>query len=52
MEDKITCPLVDKKISPVDCMENRAVKDEYIPAEYKQKEGWKDICRKCKYYNF
>ena len=52
MEDKITCPLVDKHISPVDCMENRAIKDRYIPDEYKQKHDWKEICKKCKYHNY
>ena len=25
MEEKITCPLVDCLISPVDCMENQAL---------------------------
>lgn len=52
MDDNIMCPLVERYIDPVDCMENRDIKDESIPAEYKQKEGWKEICRKCKYHNY
>ena len=52
MDDKILCPLVDKIITPVDCMENRDIKDEFIPDEYKVKENWKEICKNCKYYNY
>ena len=37
MEDKIFCPLVDKEICIVDCSENRDIKEEYIPEEYKAK---------------
>lgn len=51
MEDEIFCPLVDKAITPIDCMENRGIKAEYIPEEYKQKKNWIDICQKCKYYH-
>ena len=52
MENKIICPLVDEKIDPVDCMENRETREESIPQKYKQKENWKDICKKCKYHNW
>ncbi len=51
-DDKILCPLVDKKIRIDDCMENREIKEEFIPAEYKIKDDWKDICKKCKYHNY
>lgn len=52
MDDKILCPLVDKKIDIVDCMENRKIKDEYIPEEYKQKKNWKKICENCIYSEY
>ena len=52
MEDKIVCPLVDYKIDIVDCMENRDIKEESIPEEYKKKENWKDVCKNCKYNKF
>ncbi len=52
MDDKIICPLVDKAITPIDCMENREIKEEFIPDEYKLKENWKEICKNCKYYNY
>ena len=52
MDDKIFCPLVDEKIEPVDCMENRETREESIPQKYKQKHDWKEICKKCKYHNY
>lgn len=52
MEDKILCPLVDKKIDIIECVENRDIKEESIPPKYKTKVDWKNICEKCKYHNF
>ena len=57
MDDKVLCPLVDVEIEDIDCIETRDAVDglmleRSIPAEYKQKEGWKEICRKCKYHNY
>ena len=52
MEDKIICPLVDVKIDIIDCMENRDIKEDFIPEKYKQKEDWKEICKNCQYYNY
>ncbi len=48
----IICPLVDREISCVDCMENCDVKDSSIPDEYKRKEDWKNICKACPYYPY
>ena len=42
MEEKITCPLIDNLISPVDCMENQDLKEESIPEKFKKKEDWKE----------
>lgn len=52
MGDRIACPLVDYLIDPVDCMENREIKEEFIPKEFKVKENWKEICKNCKYHNY
>lgn len=52
MEDKIVCPLVDDEIDIIDCLENRDIKEEYIPEKYKKKKNWKDICKSCKYYDY
>ena len=52
MEDNVLCPLVDREIDPVDCLENRAIKEEYIPEEYKTKENWKEICQNCPYHEW
>ncbi|MCC8041959.1 MAG: hypothetical protein LIO69_00270 [Oscillospiraceae bacterium] len=52
MEQKIMCPLIDRHISIDECMENREIKEKFIPEEFKEKEQWKDICQKCKYYDF
>ncbi len=50
--DFIFCPLVDKKIDVVDCMENRDTKEEVIPAIYKVKTNWKEICDNCPYSKY
>ena len=50
--DTVLCPLTGKNISIDDCMENREVKENFIPPKYKKKENWKEICKKCKYHNY
>lgn len=59
MEDDrmVLCPLVDKMIEDIDCIENRDVVDEFLtedgfPREYMQKENWKQICKACKWHNY
>lgn len=51
-DDYVFCPLVDRDIDFVDCMENRDTKDEYIPDEYKAKLNWCEICAKCKWQEY
>lgn len=51
-----TCPLIDKDIDPVDCLENIDIIDgfisneSHIPSQYKVKPDYKEICKKCKYH--
>ena len=57
MVDKVLCPLVNAQIEDIDCIETRDAVDgilleRTVPVEYKQKEDWKEICRKCKYHNY
>ena len=58
MDDKwVHCPLVDRKIEDIDCIENRDVVDDMIvessmPDEYKRKENWKEICKKCSWHDY
>ena len=57
MEDNIYCPMIDSEIDIVDCVENVDVVDGLIvesslPQKYRQKEDWKDICKKCKYHDW
>lgn len=59
MEDDklIQCPLVDALIEDIDCIENRDIVNEMLtedgmPARFKQKANWKEICRKCKWHNY
>jgi hypothetical protein len=51
-EEKVLCPLIDGIITPVDCMENRDIREEAIPDKFKQKPDWKEICKNCKYYEY
>lgn len=48
----IFCPLVEREIDIVDCMENRDTKEEVIPLEYKVKTNWKEICESCPYQDY
>lgn len=58
MENKwVRCHLVDREIEDIDCVENRDAVDDMIaessvPDEYKRKENWKDICKKCSWHNY
>ena len=57
VNEVVKCPLVDDEIEVIDCIENRDVVDQLInefsmPEKYKKKKDWKEICNKCKYYNY
>lgn len=51
-EERINCPLVDREITPVECMENRDIKEDAVPVEFKKKNDWQEICRNCKYSGY
>lgn len=47
MEDEILCPLINDKISCIECMENRENKEKYIPDKFKKMKNWKEVCNNC-----
>ena len=54
---EVLCPLTDRVISNIDCIENRDIIDgffkmECLPEEFKIKNNFKEICRKCKWHNY
>lgn len=54
---EVLCPLADRVISDIDCIENRDIIDgffkmECLPEEFKAKSDFKEICRKCKWHNY
>lgn len=51
-DDEVFCPLVDANVTIDDCTENREIREKYIPARFKAKKDWKEICKKCKYYDW
>ena len=50
--ENIFCPLVEREISCVECMENTSLKSEAISEQYKAKKEWKEICNSCPYNKF
>lgn len=50
--EAVKCPLVDDWITPVDCMENQAIKEQYIPARFKVQPDWKEICSSCPFRDY
>lgn len=48
----VKCPLVDDWIEPGDCQSNQGVIDRCIPARFKAKLNWKDICKSCPFRDY
>ncbi len=49
---KVKCPLVDDWIEDIDCLENQDIAEASIPARFKQKADWKNICRSCPFRDY
>ncbi len=47
----VLCPLVDRYIDVSDCDENKETASESWPQEDRQKPGWEELCRNCKWHN-
>lgn len=55
--DEMLCPLTTNTISADDCLENQSIadfilKEESMPARFKEKPDWRDICVNCKYHEY
>lgn len=53
----VRCPLVDRKIEAIDCIENSdavdgMLKKDSVPNCYKEKADWEEICKKCEWHNY
>lgn len=51
------CPLMDREIEDIDCMENSdavdgMIKKESVPDRFKNKTGWEEICKQCKWHGY
>lgn len=54
---EVICPLVDKIIEPMDCVDvvdgiNNTKYLDCIPKEFKQKRNFIEICKNCKWHNY
>lgn len=54
---EVLCPLVDRMIEDIDCIENRDIIDGAIvmsalPDEYKKKNDFIELCKNCKWHNY
>ena len=48
----VKCPLVDNWVDPIDCLENQDIREESIPARFKAKPDWKEICNACPFRDY
>ena len=51
------CPLVDKKVQDIECVENQDCIDGIIdihsmPKKFKEKKDYANICKTCKYHEY
>jgi len=60
MEDnnaRVYCPLLEKEIEDIDCIENRDIADGnldegFLPEGFKSRRDWKSVCRECKWHDY
>jgi len=56
-QDGLKCPIVGCEIQKSICLENTMVTagfmdENMMREEFKEKQNWREICQKCRYYNF
>ena len=54
---KVECPVLERWIEDIDCIENRDVVDgnlieRFLPDDFKNKSEWKGICITCKWHDY
>ena len=55
--DFVMCPLVEEESESIDCIENSDAVDgtlrkNSVPERFKEKPGWEEICKKCKWHDY
>lgn len=55
--DYVICPLVDKEIENIDCIETSdavdgMLKKDSVPDRFKRKKDWEEICKNCKWHDY
>ena len=50
--ESVKCPLVDEWIEAGDCQSNQGPAAQYIPARFKVKPNWKEICSSCPFRDY
>ena len=50
--ESVKCPLVEDWVTPADCLENQDVVESAVPARFKQKPAWREICEHCPFRNY
>lgn len=53
----VFCPVLNKKIEDIDCIENRDIVDgtldeKFLQEGFKNRKDWKAACRECKWHNY
>lgn len=49
---EVLCPLVDDWIEDIDCLEYQGIAEWSIPARFKLKPRWKEICEHCPFRDY
>ena len=49
---EVKCPLIDDWIEAGDCQSNQGPAEQYIPARFKVKANWKEICESCPFRDY
>lgn len=55
--EQVDCPLVNRKIENINCIENSdavdgLIKKDTVPAEFKKNPRWEEICQNCKWHGY
>lgn len=56
-DDRVYCPVLDREIEDIDCIENRDIVDgnldeRFLAEGFRKRKDWKSACRKCEWHNY
>ena len=49
---EVLCPLINEWIENYVCVENQAIREDWIPDKFKQKPNWREICNQCPFQDY